>query len=159
MLKSLLIEPLKDFHNKVKEEVEDNTINIRQVAPGPDTQMFEIQQSELQETLKLRASKRGKSEAAAKTSLEPYDPNAVKEWGDSVSQVEIKQRAAGLISGEALEQKKREYVNKKETAELILEDRKNSEKIGSKASQKLEEQIQKKKEEQRAQSINSKDEN
>ena len=38
----MLIEPLKDFHNKVKEEVEDNTIDIRQVAPGPDTQILEI---------------------------------------------------------------------------------------------------------------------
>jgi len=37
MLKSMLIEPLRDFHNKVKEETEDNSLNIRQVAPGPDT--------------------------------------------------------------------------------------------------------------------------
>ena len=85
MLKSLLIEPLRDFHNKVKDEVEDEFVNIRQVAPGPDTQIFEIQQNELLATLKSKTAKRGKSESAAKILDKNYDPNAVKEWGDKVS--------------------------------------------------------------------------
>ena len=43
MLKSLLMDPLKDLHNKVKDEVEDEFIKIGQVAPGPDTHLFDIQ--------------------------------------------------------------------------------------------------------------------
>ena len=45
----------------MKDGLEDQSVSVRQVAPGPDTEIFEIQRSELAETLKSNAAKRGKS--------------------------------------------------------------------------------------------------
>ena len=111
--------------------------------------------------MNLKASKRGKSEVVNKNSnkvveSEPYDPNAIKDWGDKVSQKEISQKAFGLIKGEALEQKKRELVNKRDTSELLKEDKK---KFGSKANQKMEDNISKQKKDERALSRGSKEDN
>ena len=41
LLKLILVEPLKRLHMNVKENVEED-IPIKKVAPGPDTEIFEI---------------------------------------------------------------------------------------------------------------------
>lgn len=111
---------MREFHNKCKDGLEDEFVPIRQVAPGPDTEIFELQRDELQSTLRSKAAKRGKSEN--QKNVQDFDPNDVKEWGDKVTQKEIDQKAHGLITGDELAKKKKMYIGKRETDEIFHAD-------------------------------------
>lgn len=65
---------MKKFHAAVKENLENDAISIRQVAPGPDLPMFKIQKGWLKEEEDKRRRARGKS-VGAKASVANEDPD------------------------------------------------------------------------------------
>lgn len=99
MLKLILIEPMKEFHSAVKDEMEDEFVKFKLCAPGADLALFQIQrdekernQQELKEKMLKTVSKgilkdvneaKNKPQNAQKDE-EPVDPNAMPEWGEKV---------------------------------------------------------------------------
>ena len=55
MLKFLLIKPLKRLHDDFKENIEDDTLTVKKVAPGPDTEVFNIQREDLKKEMVSRS--------------------------------------------------------------------------------------------------------
>ena len=52
-----MIKPLKRLHGDIRENIEDDTLTLKKVAPGPDTEVFEIQREELKKELVERRSR------------------------------------------------------------------------------------------------------
>ena len=98
MLKLILIEPMKEFHGAVKDEMEDEFVKFKHCAPGADVALFDVQrqekerkQQDLRDKMMKSVSKgilkdvndaKTKKDAPAKAAEEPYDPNAMPEWGE-----------------------------------------------------------------------------
>lgn len=97
MLKLILVKPMKNYHEAVKDEMEDEFVAFKNVAPGADVALFNQQreekernQKEMRERMVKSVSKgilkdvKTASTKKDENDKEPHDPNALPGWGEPI---------------------------------------------------------------------------